>query len=67
MPQQLGMAVFYTILGCLVVAVAGAIGFIYSGIYGVSALQPDNAIVRWVVDTTSDRSIGDCKHRTGQA
>jgi len=49
--------ILLTILACIIVGAAGAIGFIYSGFYDVSALEPDNAIVRWALHTTSDRSV----------
>jgi mono/diheme cytochrome c family protein len=51
------LKILLTILACIVVGVAGAVGFIYSGIYDVSALQPDNAIVGWALHTTSDHSV----------
>ena len=51
------MKILLTILACVIVGVLCAIGFIYSGIYDVSALQPDNAIVRWALHTTSDHSV----------
>lgn len=31
--------------------------FIYSGIYNVSQLSPHNGIVRWMINTTKNRSI----------
>ena len=46
-----------TIFGCLVVATLAAIGFIYSGLYDVSALHPDNPVIAWALHTTSDRSV----------
>jgi cytochrome c len=49
--------ILQTILACIIVGGAGAVGFIYSGIYDVSALEPDNAIVRWAVHTTSNHSV----------
>jgi hypothetical protein len=49
--------ILLTILACIVVGIAGAIAFVYSGIYDVSALTPDNAIVGWAVHKTSDRSV----------
>lgn len=52
------MKILLTILGCIVVAAAGGLVFIYSGIYDVSATTPDSAIVAWAVHTTSDRSVG---------
>jgi mono/diheme cytochrome c family protein len=51
------LKILLTILACIVVAVAGVVGFIYSGIYDVAALTPDNAIVRWALHTTADRSV----------
>lgn len=51
------MKILLTILVCIVASVAGAVGFIYSGIYDVSALQPDNPIVSWALHTTSDQSV----------
>jgi mono/diheme cytochrome c family protein len=51
------LKILLTVLACIVVAVAGALGFIYSGIYDVSASEPDNAIVTWVLHNTSDRSV----------
>jgi mono/diheme cytochrome c family protein len=46
-----------TILACIVIAVAGGIAFVYSGIYDVSALHPDNPLVAWALHTTSDHSV----------
>ncbi len=50
--------ILLTILGCIVVAVAGAMAFIYSGIYDVSATTPDNALVAWTVHKVSATSVG---------
>lgn len=49
--------VVVTVLGCIIIAVAGAVAFIYSGTYDVSASTPDNAIVAWAVHETSDHSV----------
>jgi mono/diheme cytochrome c family protein len=49
--------ILLTILACVVAGAFGVVGFIYSGFYDVSALQPDNALVAWVVHTTSNRSV----------
>src|SRR5581483_7142548 len=49
--------ILLTILACVVVGLSSAVGFMYSGIYDVSALEPDNAIVKWALHTTSDRSV----------
>jgi mono/diheme cytochrome c family protein len=46
-----------TIVGCVVVVAAGAVAFIYSGIYDVSASSPDNAAVAWALHETSDHSV----------
>jgi mono/diheme cytochrome c family protein len=47
-----------TIVGCFVVAIAGGLAFIYSGIYDVSASTPDSAFVAWAVHVASDHSVG---------
>ncbi len=31
--------------------------FIYSGIYNVGQLSPHNSVVRWMINTTKDRSV----------
>jgi mono/diheme cytochrome c family protein len=51
------LKILLTIVICIVVGVAGAIGFVYSGLYDVSASTPDNPIVSWALHTTSDRSV----------
>ena len=51
------MKILATVLTCAIVSAIGAIGFICSRLYDVSALQPDNALVAWAVHTTSNRSI----------
>lgn len=55
--KEIDMKILTTIFAVIAVGILGAVGFIYSGIYDVSALQPDNAVVAWVVSTTSDRSV----------
>lgn len=51
------MQILATIFACIVVGILGAIGFIYSGLYDVSATTPDNPIVGWALHTISDRSV----------
>jgi mono/diheme cytochrome c family protein len=51
------MKIALTIIACIAVLVVGTVGFIYSGLYDVSALHPDNAIVAWALHTTSDHSV----------
>jgi mono/diheme cytochrome c family protein len=51
------MKILGTIIVCIVLAVAGAYAFIYSGIYDVAALTPDAPIVSWALHTTSDHSV----------
>ena len=51
------MKTVLTVIACMVVGVVGALGFIYSGVYDVSALTPDNPIVKWAVHKTSDISV----------
>lgn len=51
------MKIILTVLACIIVAVVGAVAFIYSGIYNVSTLQPDNPVIAWALHTTSDHSV----------
>jgi mono/diheme cytochrome c family protein len=51
------LRILRTIIACIIVAVAGVVGFIYSGIYDVAAVQPDNPVVAWALHTTSDHSV----------
>lgn len=51
------MKILVTMLVCVIVIVGGAVGFIYSGVYDVSAVHPDPAIVKWALHTTSDHSV----------
>ena len=51
------MKILLTILACIVVAAAGLVAFIYSGIYDVSATEPDVPIVAWALHAVSDHSI----------
>jgi mono/diheme cytochrome c family protein len=46
-----------TLFAFVIIAAAAAVGFIYSGIYEVSAMQPDHPIVAWALHTASDRSV----------
>ena len=39
------------------ISIAVFLGCVYSGIYDVSASQPDNAVMRWLLVTARDRSI----------
>jgi mono/diheme cytochrome c family protein len=50
------LKILLTIVACIGIGVAAAVGFIYSGVYDVSALTPDNAVVHWALHTTADRS-----------
>jgi mono/diheme cytochrome c family protein len=51
------LKIILTILACILVAVLGAVGFIYSGLYDVAAVHPDNPVVAWALHTTSDHSV----------
>ena len=42
------LTVLLTVVACSVVGVAGASGFIHSGIYDVSALTPDTPFVKCI-------------------
>lgn len=47
-----------TTVALLLILVLGALAFIYSGAYNVAATEEHTALVRWVLETTQDRSIG---------
>ncbi len=49
--------VLLTVVACAVVAVLGGIGFIYSGLYNVAAIVPDNPVVAWALHEASDSSV----------
>jgi mono/diheme cytochrome c family protein len=49
--------VLLTFCACVVLAVLGAVGFIYSGLYDVAAINPDNPAVTWALHKASDRSV----------
>jgi mono/diheme cytochrome c family protein len=51
------LKILLTILACIIVGSGAAVAFIYSGLYDVSALQPDAPLVNWALHTTSDRSV----------
>jgi mono/diheme cytochrome c family protein len=45
------------LLVLIVVIVAAAIGFIFSGLYDVSASTPDRGLIRWALVTTQRHSV----------
>lgn len=47
------MKFLLTVFTCLILAVLAAVGFIYSGIYDVAALNPDNPMVAWALHKIS--------------
>jgi mono/diheme cytochrome c family protein len=51
------MKIVLTIIICIIVACAGAVGFIYSGAFDVAAAQPDNPLLDWVLVTTRNQSV----------
>jgi len=52
-----GMKTLRTLVIVLVVLLALALGFIYSGLFNVAASSPDPGLVKWVMHTTQDRSV----------
>jgi mono/diheme cytochrome c family protein len=57
------MRIFWTVVAVIVVqAIAGLI-YIYSGSFNVAASSGHSAFMRWVLNTTSDRSVE--KHAEG--
>ena len=47
------LSVIFTLLGLCLLGII----FIFSGIYNVSAMNPDTGIKKWVLETTSDNSV----------
>ena len=43
--------------GVVVVVGVVGVGFVYSGMYNVSAVPPDGRLVEWVMGTTMDHSV----------
>ncbi len=51
------MKIFLTVIFTIIVFCIIGIIFIYSGVYNVSAANPENGITKWVLSTTSDNSV----------
>jgi mono/diheme cytochrome c family protein len=45
------------LLVVVAILVLAAVGFIYSGLYDVSASNPDRGLIRWALITTQERSV----------
>ena len=46
-----------TIVACIMLAAAGGLVFIYSGLYDVSAMRPHNPVVAWALHKTFTESV----------
>jgi mono/diheme cytochrome c family protein len=55
--RQGEMKTILTVLVVLAVVVLGAIGFMFSGLYDVSASVPDKGLIRWALVTTQRHSV----------
>ena len=51
------MKILVILLIAVVLAVIGAVGFAYSGLYDVSASSPHSPMVNWLLSTTSHAAI----------
>jgi len=51
------MKTLLKLLGLLAVLVLAALLFIFSGVYDVSASNPDNGLIAWALQTTQSRSV----------
>ncbi len=49
--------VIYTLIFVVLVTLLGGLAFIYSGVFDVSARWEDGPILKWVLETTRERSI----------
>jgi mono/diheme cytochrome c family protein len=46
-----------TIVVLIALVAVGGLLFLYSGLYDVGALRPDNPVASWVLDTARERSV----------
>ena len=46
-----------TVVVCIIALIAGGYGFIYSGVYDVAAVHPDNPLVAKIIHEASDRAV----------
>ncbi len=46
-----------TIVACIMLATGGGLIFIYSGLYDVSAMRPDNPVLAWALHKTFNESV----------
>ena len=51
------MKIFLTVIVVILVFIAAGLAFIYSGIYNVSAMNPEGKLQGWVLSTTMDNSV----------
>lgn len=51
------MKTLVTLLVAVAILVLAAVGFMYSGLYDVSASNPDKGLIRWVLVTTQRHSV----------
>lgn len=51
--------VLITLAAALVLAMVGALAFIYSGLYNVAATDSHLGIVRWALNTSQERSVAE--------
>jgi len=51
------MKIVLLLVACVVLVTAGALTFIYSGVYDVSAMRPDNPVVAWALHKTFTQSV----------
>jgi mono/diheme cytochrome c family protein len=57
------MKTILTVLATVVVLAVAALGFVYSGLYDVSAARPDQGLIAWALAATQERSV----HRRAEA
>lgn len=57
MSKRTALLVVATLFVALVLFVVGALAFVYSGLYNVAATDAHLGVVRWVLNTTQERSV----------
>lgn len=51
------MKIFITALGVIILIILGGFVFINSGVFDVAATKPESGLVKWVLETTKEKSV----------
>jgi len=51
------MKIIITAIGVIILIILGGLVFINSGVFDVAATKPDSELVKWVLETTKEKSV----------